>query len=290
MISAYFRRFRLIPLLAFAGLFALLVVSVPAVFAADFVLDWSAIGFVEGDSSLQTFTNVSGSGVDMTTEVRVLNSSFQDIGIYIPGTTNPNQGMPKPVGDAFSVRDISVSNYPGPTVGYILTKITFSQPVQINDLWMEAFYNWTDGPVRKHLALQAFDENGNGVTPVNWTTYGGSDLVVGAHPANGKPWLRSSYPDTQTNYSGASDIDYGAQEIRELHWYSWGLAANGTLSNLLGSTYLGDVQFSTVPTAVTMTSAEVVSEATAFAAVLPAFLLFGLTTLVLLRRRSVIAA
>lgn len=286
MISAYFRRFRLIPLLAFAGLFALLVVSVPAVFAADFILDWSAIGFVDGTSSLQTFNDISGSGVNMTTEFRVLDSAFQDLGLYIPGTTDLNDGMPKPVGSDLAVRDIS-RDYPG---GYILTKITFSQSVQINNLSMEAFFNWTNGPVQKHLGLQAFDENGNGVAPVNWTTYGGSDLIVEAHPNNAKPWLRSNYPDTQTTYSGASDIDYGAQEIRELHWYSWGLAANGTLSNLLGSTYLGDFQFSTVPTAVTLTSTGVGSDATALAAVLPAFMLFGLVTLVVLRRRSSITS
>ena len=103
-------------------------------------------------------------------------------------------------------------------------------------------------------------------------------------------WLRSSYPDTQTTYSGADDIDYGTKEIRELHWYSWGYAPDGAMSNLLGSTYLGDFQFSTVPTAVTLTSTGVISEATALAAVLPAVLLFGLVTVVLLRRRSSIAS
>jgi hypothetical protein len=284
MISRHIRSLRVFPLLV---LVAVLLVAAPAVLAADFVLDWSAIGFVDGTSSLQTFNNISGSGVNMTTEFRVLNSAFQDVGLYIPGTTPLNAGMPKPEGDALAVRDIRTGVYQG---GYVLTKITFSQSVQINNLWMEAFYNWTDGPVRKHLALQAFDGNGNAVTPVFWNTYGGSNLVVEAHPANGQPWLRSSYPDTQTTYSGADDIDYGTQEIRELHWYSWGYAPNGSLSNLLGSTYLGDFQFSTVPTAVTLTSTAVLSEATALVVVLPAVLLFGLITLVLLRKRSSIVS
>lgn len=291
MISAKLSSLRLIPLLLFAGLLALLLVNPPAVFAADFIFDWSALGFVEGQSSQQTFTDVAGSGVDVTTEVRVLDEAFVDLGLYIPGADGQNVGMPKAEGDALAVRDISETDYPGDGVGYVLTIITFSQPVQLNDIWMEAFFNWPGGPVRKHLALQAFDEIGNAVVPTSWSTYGGSDLVLAAHPANGQQWLRSSYPDAQTNYSGADDIDYGTEEITELHWYSWGYSPDGDMSHLLGSTYLGDFQFSTVPTAVTLSSTDVVGVATASSmVVLPAFVLFGLATLVILRKRSSIAA
>ena len=281
MTSAHFRRFRFVWLGVLAGLFALLVVKASPVLAADFLLDWSEIGFVEGTSSLQTFTNVSNSGVDMTTEFRVLDASFQDIGIYIPGTSALNQGMPKPLGDGLAVRDISQTDYPGGDVGYVLTKITFSKGVLISDLWMESFYNWTDGGVRKHLALQAFDENGNAVTPVNWSTYGGSDLIVEAHPGNGDPWIRSSYPDSQTAFSGAENIDYGTQAIRELYWYSWGFAADNSLSHLLDSTYLGDFQFSVqVPTAVTLVSANAVGQPGASGVILLAFLVISLATVV----------
>jgi hypothetical protein len=268
-----------------AGLFALLGGRVPSALAADFILDWSQIGFVEGTSSLQTFTNVSNSGVDVTTEVRVLDATFQDIGIYIPGTSSFNNGMPKTVGDALAVRDISETDYPGGDVGYVLTKITFSQSVMLNDLWMEAFFNWTDGGVRKHLALQAFDEDGNGVVPVDWTIYGASDLIVEAHPANGEPWLRSSYPNDQTIFSGASGIDYGDQAIRELYWYSWGFAADDSMSNLLGSTYLGSFQFSLEPTAITLVSADVAANSSALGAISLAVLLVSLATLIIVRRR-----
>jgi hypothetical protein len=289
MFAAHLKRVRLVWYGILFGLFALLVaVKVPAVLAADFFLNWSQIGFVDGTSSLQTFTNVSGSGVNMTTEFRVLNGSFQDIGPYIPGSTALNQGMPKPVNGALAVRDISTRDYPGADVGYVLTKIVFSQGVEIHDLWLESFYDWSDENVRKHLALQAFDDNGNALVPVSWTINGVSSLLVEPQPDNGDPWLRSSYPDGQNVFTGASEISYGNQAVRELHWYSWGYADDNTLSHLLGSTYLGDFQFSTIPTAVSLVSVSATGEPGALNASAAGFLLVtlaSLTALLLARRQ-----
>lgn len=287
MFSTPTKQIRIFRLCALAALFAFLVVLAPTVFAGTFILDWSQIGFVDGTSSLQTFTNVNNSGVDMTTEFRVLNSAFQDIGIYIPGTSAPNQNIPHPDGTALAVRDISDVAYPGPNIGYVLTKITFSPGVRIDDLWVEPFYNWTNESVRKHMALQAFDENGNGLTPVSWQTYGGSSLIVEPHPDNGESWLRSSYPASQNNYSGGFDITYGSQLISELHWYSWGLAPNDSFSHLIGSSLLGDFTFSPeTPTAINLVSAGAAADKSdILSLVLLAFLLVSLTTLIIVQQR-----
>jgi hypothetical protein len=268
--------------------FALLFfINTRAVLAADFLLDWSQIGFVDGTSGPQTFTNVNNSGVDITTEVRVLNSAFQDIGLYIPGTSLPNIDMPRPDGTALAVRDISIDTYPGSNIGYIVTKITFSENVAINYLWMESFFNWTGGGVRKHMALQAFDENGNGLVPESWITDGGSDLIVEPHPSNGEPWLRSSYPNTQINYSGAYDIEYGSQLIKELYWYSWGYLADDSFSHVLGSSLLGDFEFSTEePTVINLVSAgTTLDDSEVLVTILLAFLLVCLITLITVRHR-----
>lgn len=273
-------------LYVFTAILALFAINVAPALAADYALDWSSIGFVDGTSSLQTFNNVNGSGIDMTTEFRVLNSSFTDLGPYVPGTTPLNLNMPRPDGSALAVRDINVATYPGTNVGYILTKITFSQCVEIDDLWLESFYNWTEEGVRKQLALQAFDVQGNAIVPTTWTIYGGaSSLVIDNHPGNGKSWLRSSYDDSQTTFAGAEGISYGSQGVCELHWYSWGFAEDGSFSHLLGSTYLGDFQFSTIPTAINLVSSRAVGETGAAAALLPAVFLFGLTALVVARQR-----
>lgn len=286
MTLAHYKKFRFIWLCIMASLIALLlVVNVPAVLAGDFVLDWSSIGFVEGTSSLQTFTNVNNSGVDMTTEFRVLNAAFQDIGIYIPGSGPLNQGIPKPDGSALAIRDISESDYPGADVGYVFTKITFSDGITIDSLWTESFYHWAAQDIRKNLAIQAFDAAGNGLAPISWTIYGASTLIVEPHPINGEPWLRSTFPDNQNVFTGAEAITYGDQLIRELHWYSWGYAADDSLSHLLGSTYLGDFQFSRTPTAISLVSLGAEGKADALDIVLLALLVMGLATLVVVRLR-----
>ncbi len=288
MCLTHFKQIRFFRLSVLAGLFTLLAVLVPTVFADDFILDWSQIGFVDGTSSLQTFPNVSNSGVEMTTEFRILDSAFQDVGIYIPGTSPLNLGMPKPDGTALAVRDINERSYPGTDIGYVMTIITFSPNVTIKDLWTEPFYNWTTQGIRKHMALQAFDVNGNGLSPIAWQTYGGSNLLVEPHPDNGEPWLRSSYPDTQNAYSGSFDINYGDQLISELHWYSWGLASNGNLSHLVGSSLLGDFEFlPPPPTVINLVSAGVAgNESDMVVVILLAFLLITLTTLIIFQQRQ----
>jgi len=284
VISTQFKQNRFIRVCALAGLFTLLVIMVPAVFAGDFILDWSQIGFVSGTSSLQTFTNVNNSGVDMTTEFRVLNSAFQDIGIYVPGTSPLNLNIPHPDGTGLAVRDINDTTYPGTNIGYILTTITFSPSIMIDSLWVEPFYNWTAQNVRKNMALQAFDVNGIGLSPVSWQTYGGSSMIIEPHPDNGEPWLRSSYPNSQTSYSGAFDITYGTQLISEFRWYSWGLVPNGNFSHLLGSSDLGDFQFTPEsPTAINLVSAGATgSKSDNLVVTLLAFLLITLTILITL--------
>jgi hypothetical protein len=282
--------FRAVRLAVWLGLLAgLLVVGTGSVAAATFQLNWSQIGFVDGTSSLQTFTNVGGSGVTMTTEFRVVDASFNDLGLYVPGTSQPNQGMPK-VSDtleALLVRDINQAAFPA--AGYIRTQITFSDEITINDLWLEPFYHWSEQGILKHQALQAFDGQGNAVVPVSWQTYGGSTLVVEQHPANGQPWLRSDFTTDQTTYSGATDVNYGSQRIKELHWYSWGEdVQNGSLTNLIGSTYLGSFTFSVVPTAVALVSVASLSPAQAAAGTAPLLLLvvvLSLATLAVSWRR-----
>jgi hypothetical protein len=114
---------------------------------------------------------------------------------------------------------------------------------------MESFFHWTQGSLLKHLALQAYDAQGNAVVPVSWITYGGSDVIAEINPINGDLWWRSDYPLSQTTYSGAFSIDYGDQPVLELNWYSWGYdAATGMhLQNVLGSTLLGDIRFTVPP-------------------------------------------
>jgi hypothetical protein len=222
--------------------------------AQEFVLNWNALGFVNGTSSQQVFLDIDGSGVNMTVEFWVLDENFNELGLYVPGTLPGNQNMPEVGTGSLGVRDISASAFPD--AGYIQTRITFSQDITINDLWMEPFYHWEDQDVLKHAALQAFDEDGNGLVPLTWTTYGGSDMVVTVHPANNEPWWRSDFPPSQITYSGSGDINFGTQAIRELHWYSWGLDPidGTTLQNVLGSTYIGEFTFSVAPTAVSLQS------------------------------------
>jgi hypothetical protein len=268
------------------GIFSLfLLLKAPIALAADYILDWSQIGFVDGTSSLQTFENISGSGVTMTTEFRTLDSDFNDVGLYIPPG---GQIKPEVSGTALVLRDISSTAYPN--AGYIHVRIIFSQDIKINDLWMEPFFHWLPAGnpigVLKHAALQAFDGNGNSVTPDSWQVYESSELNIVPHPSNGKDWLRSDYPIGQNNWSGAFDIDFGNQPIRELHWYSWGYDADtGELSNLLGSTYLGGFQFSTIPTAVTLVSLGAADRSAALGSILLVVFLFGLVTLAIIRRR-----
>jgi hypothetical protein len=277
------------------GLFALfLLPKAPAVLATDFVLDWSEIGFTDGASSLQTFENISDSGVTMTTEFRVLDNLFDDEewGLYIPPD---GQIKPDVSGTALALRDISSTAYPN--AGYIHVRITFSQDIKINNLWMEPFYHWVE-PARnidvlKHTALQAFDAYGDSIVPISWQIYGDSldpsqisDLIAEPHPGNGKDWLRSDYDLGQNTWSGAYGINYGNQPIRELHWYSWGYDTDtGELSNLLGSTYLGSFQFSTFPTAVTLVSVGAADRSAALGSILLVVFLFSLVTLAIMHRR-----
>jgi hypothetical protein len=212
-------------------------------------MDWNALGYVTGDSSLQTFTNIQGRDLTMTIEVRVYNAAFSDIGLYqaasanYPATVNGD-------GPAFSVRNID----PGQPAGMIVTKIIFSEPISINNLWLEPFYFRADVNVWKQMAIQAFDSSGNGIIPGSFIDYNGSTLVAEPHPVNTELWMRSQFPITQTAWSGAFDINYGTQQIQEIDWYSWG--ENGTdlsLTHEIGSSYFGAFYFCQfTPTAVSL--------------------------------------
>lgn len=232
----------------------LLSTTTKPVAAQEFVLEWNQLGFVNGTSALQEFFDVAGSGLNMTIEVRVFDENFNDLGLYVPGTLAGNANMPQAGNGSLGVRDINATVFPNG--GYIQTRIVFSQDITINDLWMEPFYHWETEDVLKHAALQAFDSEGNSLVPLTWTTYGGSDMIVGVHPGNNQNWWRSDFPASQTTYSGAGDINFGTQRIRELRWYSWGLdPVDGvTMRNVLGSTYIGEFTFSVSPTAVTLQS------------------------------------
>jgi hypothetical protein len=67
------------------GIFSLfLLLKAPIALAADYILDWSQIGFVDGTSSPQTFENISGSGCnDDDRGIRTLDSEFQRCRAYI---------------------------------------------------------------------------------------------------------------------------------------------------------------------------------------------------------------
>jgi hypothetical protein len=285
-------RIRAARLISLLGLFSILLIFAASSAAAPiYRLNWSQIGFVNGTSTLQEFVNVDDSGVDMTTEFWVLDSNFNQIAHYKPGTTAANSDMPKVGGSAagggvLEVRDINQIDFP--TAGYIQTQITFSEPISIHDLWLEPFYHWLVEDVLKHAALQAFDEAGNALVPVNWETYGGSSMIVEDHPGNGQPWWRSHFSVGQNTYSGAGNIDYGNQRIKQLNWYSWGLDPDdGTFRHVLGSTLLGDFSFTVMPTAVTLVSLELPNRSVAVG-VVPAFLAllaFSLITVGLNRRR-----
>ena len=214
-------------------------------YCTNFYLDWGGLGFVNGLSSLQTFTNVHGSGVDLTTEFLVVDENYDDLGLYVPpvGQTYPA------VGSSFlALRDISVGSYPD--AGRIKTEIIFSEPIRINEYWFEPFFRWTtpSPDVNKHQAIQAFDDQGDAVVPVSWASYDGSDLHIEPHPINGQAWLRSRYDINQTTYSGSYHINFGDQLVKSIHWYSWGEdQTTGALRHLLGSTYSGGFFFC-VPT------------------------------------------
>jgi hypothetical protein len=238
-------------------LLALLPGARPVSAVQEFTLDWAQIGFVDSTSTLQTFENIGGSGVTMTTEFVVLDENFNELGIYVPGTGPLNAEKPKASGGALEVRDISQTVFPN--AGYIKSRIIFSQDIYIKDLWMEPYYYREDVNVMKHAALQAFKGDGVGVVPISWTPYSSgpliSDLISQPHPGNGELWLRSDFPIEQSSYSGAFDINYGNQPVRELYWYSWGEDPDtGEFRHVLGSTLLGPFTFTLQPTAVTLQS------------------------------------
>jgi hypothetical protein len=292
MIMNYFfflhgRPARLIATLGFLLLFITTLFNAQPVRAQSFTLNWGAIDYVDGMSALQIFENISDSGIDMSVEVQVFNSDFsENLGLYVPGLA---QIMPHAGDGSFEVRDLSPTAFPGG--GYIQTRIIFSQEIMITDIWMEPFYNYPagGGNVLKHAALQAFDANENAVVPLTWTAFGGSDLIVEAHPGNGEPWLRSTYPITQATYSGAFNISYGNQRIKEISWYSWGLnVGDGSFAHTLGSTLLGAFVFNAAPTAVTLVSISA-GASNNVAAVLPILLataVIGLATTVTLKQRQ----
>jgi hypothetical protein len=205
--------------------------------------------FENGNSSLQTFTDIQGLGVNMTVEVRVYDAAFNDIGLYV---APPGQEFPRVEGTAFSTRDINSTTHPN--AGMIIAKVIFSEPITINGLWLEPFYFWTDHNVRKMMAIQAFDPDGNGVVPGGFTMYGGSDLVAELRPDNNKLWLVADFPNTQTVYSGASGINYGAQPIQEIDWFSWAEPPDRlSFSHTIGSSYFGSFLFCRIsPTAVSL--------------------------------------
>jgi hypothetical protein len=279
-----------IRLIALLSLFSFLLIfgTGPAA-ASNFQLNWSQIGFENGNSALQSFPDIGGSGVLMTVEVLVLDSNFSALGLYVPGTTELNQDMPKTAGDAsrsdFEVRDINETEYPNGA--YIQTRIIFSQEVAIKDLWLEPFYHWTGGRILKHAALQAFDAKGNAVVPLSWQTYNGSDMINELHPGNNQQWWRSQFSSSQTTYSGALDIDFGDQGIKQLNWYSWGVdPTSGAFKRVLGSTFLGDFTFSVSPTAVTLVSLDASNRSVADATpVALALVLFTVATVGLSWRR-----
>jgi hypothetical protein len=281
-----------IRLIALLSLFSFLLIfgTGPAA-ASNFQLNWSQIGFENGNSALQTFPDIGGSGVVMTVEVLVLDSDFSMPALYVPGTTELNQGMPKTAGDAsgsdLEVRDINELEHPNGA--YIQTQITFSQEITIKDLWLEPFYHWTGGRILKHAALQAFDAEGNAVVPLSWQTYNGSSMIIELHPdpLNDQLWWRSDFPIGQNDYSGAQDIDFGDQGIKQLNWYSWGVdPTSGAFKHVLGSTLLGDFTFSVSPTAVTLVSLDASNRSVADATpVALALVLFTVATVGLSWRR-----
>jgi hypothetical protein len=279
-----------IRLIALFSLFSFLLIfgTGPAA-ASNFQLNWSQIGFENGKSALQSFPDIGGSGIDMTVEVLVLDSDFSELGLYVPGTTELNQDMPKTAGDAsgsdFEVRDINETEYPNGA--YIQTQIIFSQEITIKDLWLEPFYHWTRGRILKHAALQAFDAKGNAVVPLSWQTYDGSSMKIEPHPKNNQQWWRSDFPIGQTEYSGAVDIDFGDQGVKQINWYSWGVdPTSGDFKQVLGSTFLGDFTFSVSPTAVTLISLDASNRSVADATPIAlALVLFTVATVGLSWRR-----
>jgi hypothetical protein len=262
-------------------LFFLMTAGVRSAAAQEsFVLNWSQIGFVNGVSAMQTFTDIDGSGVDMTIEFRVFDAGFDDLGLYIAGDTPLNEDMPKASEDetcgCLEVRDINLDAFPN--AGYIQTRMVFSQDITINDLWLEPFYHWQNGHAMKNAALQAFNSDG-AVVPISWTTYGGSQMVNDTHPGNGFTWWRSDFTAEQTTYSGAFDVDFGTQKIRELRWYSWGIDdETGELLNVVGSTLFGNFVFTVTPTAVSLNSLHATTNPPAMPIFL-AILALGLVTL-----------
>ncbi len=249
-----------------------------------FALDWTELEFQTGNSGPQTFSNVGGSGTDMTVNVRMYNAAFADIGEYI----HPGGEYPTVSGNALSVRGIDPAEYP--SAGMIVSKITFSEPISLNGLWFEPFYFWTTPSLRKEMALQLFDTEGDAIVPGFFTTYGGSDLVTVNHPANGQLWLRSEFPNTQTFYSGAENINYGSQAIQEIHWYSWTTPPSGVgFSNTIGSSYFNGFTFCRVtPTAVSLIDLQSSNlPALPWAATLVAMVLMTGLMLVVRRREAV---
>ena len=211
-------------------------------------LDWTALGFETGNAGPQQFLNVGGSGVNMTINVRMYNAAFEDIGPYV----HTSNAFPTITGNALTVRGISDTAYP--QAGMIVSQITFSDPISLNGLWFEPFYFWASENLRKEMALQIFDTESNGILPGYFTTYDGSNLLGITHPTNNEPWLRSDFPNSQTDYSGAENINYGSQPIQEIHWYSWTTPPNGVgFSNTIGSSYFNGFTFCRVtPTAVSL--------------------------------------
>jgi hypothetical protein len=213
-------------------------------------LDWAELGYEPGNSLLQTFTNVAGSSVNMTVEVRLFDADFNDIGPYV---SPANQSHPLvQVQGLFSVRDIDANEYP--EAGMVVTIITFPDPISANELGFEPFFFYTQENIRKEMAVQSFDSEGNGIVPGNFDVYGGSNLVVEQHPTNSETWLRSDFPNSQTNWSGAFNINYGTQPIQEIHWYSWAKISDGqNFSHVISSSYLTGFSFCQLtPTAVSL--------------------------------------
>ena len=212
-------------------------------------LNFSAEGFVDGVSTLQSFMDVAGTGVDVDVEFFLVDSSDNILGNYDdPANPNVHPLAGESNGEAFlEARDIDTTSFPG--AGRILARVDFSVPVLANDIWLEPFYHDVARNRVKMSALQAFSPAGASLTPERWSTYGGAELVMGIQPATALPWLISVVETSvDTTWSGAYEIDYGDQLVSRLQYYHWGVLpsdnhTNGPFRGPLGSTFFGPPQF-----------------------------------------------
>lgn len=222
--------------LALATALAALTVPLSAQSVAASVLDWEAVGWVDGAASPQLFLNVDGSGVDISVSYT---SNMWDGTPNV--TANPDPAPVPPEQDGL----LRFTNDRDPVVERTTVSILFSQPVLIDSVGMESI-SIIQNAFQEHVFIEAFDALD---APVLATSYTTSDPALVLLDVDGDATYETiGIGDQGSGEYGDAFVSYLATPVTRID-FSLEVTSPGGSELVAGfaSTLITDAIFTVVP-------------------------------------------